>query len=140
VQGLAWGVASGLAFALLAVRNRGLVGDRDATDLAFGQNLWAAAALLPWVLWSGGPPAIGGREVALLLVLGVACTALAHTLFIAALAAVAAHTAATVAALEPVYGIALAIWLLGETPSVRTLAGGALIVGAAIVASRRAGD
>ncbi len=138
VQGLTWGVASGFAFALLAVRNRRLAADRNATDLAFGQNLWAAAFLLPLVAWSGTPPAIGARDVALLLVLGVACTALAHTLFIAALAAVAAHTAATVAALEPVYGIALAALLLGETPGPRALVGGALIVGAAIVASRRA--
>jgi drug/metabolite transporter (DMT)-like permease len=140
VQGLAWGVASGFAFALLAVRNRGLAPDRSAIDLAFGQNLWAAAFLLPLVVWSGGPSAIGARDIALLLVLGVACTALAHTLFIAALAGVAAVTAATVAALEPVYGIALAALLLRETPGLRTLAGGALIVGAAIAASRRAGE
>jgi len=37
-----------------------------------------------------------------------------------------------------VYGIALAAALLGEVPGPRTLAGGALIVGAAIAASRRA--
>ena len=139
VQGLAWGIVSGLTFALLAVRNRGLAADRAATDLAFGQNLWAAAFVLPFA-WSGAPSAIGGRDIALLLVLGIGCTALAHTLFIAALAGVAAHTAATVAALEPVYGIALAALLLGETPGPRTLAGGVLIVGAAIAASRRAGD
>ena len=41
------------------------------------------------------------------------------------------------AALEPVYGIVLAASLLDEIPSARTLAGGALIVAAAIVASRR---
>ncbi len=54
------------------------------------------------------------------------------------LAGVTAHTAATVTALEPVYGIALAALLLGEMPGVRILAGGALIIGAAIAASRRA--
>jgi drug/metabolite transporter (DMT)-like permease len=48
-----------------------------------------------------------------------------------------AHTASVVAALEPVYAIALAALLLHEIPSARTLAGGALIVAAALVASRR---
>src|SRR4029078_9291430 len=76
-------------------------------------------------------------ESALLLVLGVACTGLAHTLFIASMQRLSAHTASVVAALEPVYGIALAALLLQEIPTVRTLAGGVLIVAAALVASRR---
>ena len=43
----------------------------------------------------------------------IACTALAHTLFIAALSKLTAHTASVIAALEPVYGIVLAYALLG---------------------------
>ena len=71
--------------------------------------------------------------------LGLVCTALAHTLFIARAARdVSAHTASVVAALEPVYGIALAVAAAGRIPDARTLAGGALIVGAAIFATRRA--
>jgi drug/metabolite transporter (DMT)-like permease len=72
-------------------------------------------------------------------VLGVVCTALAHTLFIRSLRALSAHTASVVAALEPVYGIALALLLLGEVPPARTLAGAVLIVGAALYATRRSG-
>ena len=68
----------------------------------------------------------------LLVVLGLVCTALAHTLFIGGLAVVTAHTASVIAALEPVYGIALALVLLGEVPGARTIAGGALIVAAAV--------
>jgi drug/metabolite transporter (DMT)-like permease len=141
VQGLAWGVLSGFTFALLAVRNRGLAAGRGAADLAFGQNLWAFVVLLPIALLQGASVgALGAREIALLIVLGVVCTALAHTLFIASLADLTAHTAATIAALEPVYGIALAALLLGELPGTRTLVGGALIVGAAIAVSRRADE
>jgi drug/metabolite transporter (DMT)-like permease len=72
-------------------------------------------------------------------VLGVFCTALAHTLFISSLRRLSAHTASVVSALEPVYGIALAAGLLAEIPGPRTLAGAALIVTAAVLASRRAG-
>ena len=138
VQGLGWGLVSGFTFALIVVMNRRWTASRTATDIAFWQNLLAALVLLPFMWaapWEIGT--IGGREIMLLLVLGLACTALSHTLFIGALAAVSAHTASVIAALEPVYGIVLALAFLGEVPGLRTLAGGALIVAAAVVATRR---
>ena len=135
VQGLVWGVASGFTFALLAIGNRSLTQRHSAGAIALWQNACAALCLLPLALAAAAVP--GARDIALLLVLGVACTALAHTLFIGSLRAVSAHTASVVTALEPVYGIALAVALLGETPSARTLAGGALLIGAALYATRR---
>ena len=138
VQGLAWGIVSGFTFALLVVMNRRWTGTRTATDIAFWQNGLAALALLPFALaapWDIGT--VGAREIMLLIVLGLCCTALAHTLFIGALAVVTAHTASVIAALEPVYGIVLAVAFLGEVPGVRTIAGGALIVAAAVIATRR---
>ena len=138
VRGLALGVLSAFTFALLSVRNRKLVVRMTPTRIAFWQNLFAAACLAPIVAlierMSAWPAA---SDIGLLIVLGVACTGLAHTLFIASMQRVSAHTASVVAALEPVYGIALAVWLLGEVPSLRTVAGGTLIVAAALVASRR---
>jgi drug/metabolite transporter (DMT)-like permease len=139
VRGLAWGIVSGMSFALLAVLNRRYAATRRATDIAFWQNLCATAVLLPFAFARHASlGSIGAREILLLLALGLACTALAHTLFIASLRAITAHTAATVAALEPVYGTALAALLLGEVPTARTLAGGALVVGAALLATGRA--
>jgi drug/metabolite transporter (DMT)-like permease len=73
-----------------------------------------------------------------MLLLGIFCTALAHSLYTASLVRLPASTAAVCAALEPVYGIALALVLLGEVPGGRTLAGAAVIVVAAIVATHRA--
>jgi drug/metabolite transporter (DMT)-like permease len=78
------------------------------------------------------------RDVALVLILGVFCTALAHTLFIASMRRMSAQTASIVSILEPVYGIALAALLLGEVPGLRTLIGGGLIVSAAALATRDA--
>jgi len=135
VQGLAWGIVSGFSFALLAIGNRTLAKRHSAGAIALWQNACAALCLLPLALGAGAVP--GEREIVLLLVLGIVCTALAHTLFIGSLRALSAHTASVVTALEPVYGIALAFLLLGETPSARTLAGGALLVGAALQATRR---
>jgi drug/metabolite transporter (DMT)-like permease len=137
VQGLAWGLVCGFTFALLAVVNRSWAAGRPATDVAFWQNFWAALALLPLAIAAGPTPPIGLSGLALLLVLGLVCTAFAHTLFIAALRTVTAHTASVIAALEPVYGIALALLLLDEVPGWRTVTGAVLIVGAAILASQR---
>ena len=136
VQGLCWGMLSGLMFALLTVGNRALVSRRSATGVALWQNACAAACLLPG--FALDPVLPTSRDLALLIVLGVVCTALAHTLFIRSMRVLSAHTASVIAALEPVYGIALAFALLGEAPGWRTLIGAALIVGAALRASSRA--
>jgi drug/metabolite transporter (DMT)-like permease len=137
VQGLAWGIVSGLAFALLALANRTLATRHAAGTIALWQNACAAACLLPLVVLAPALP--DAHALVLLLILGVVCTALAHTLFVRSLRVLSAHTASVVTALEPVYGIALAFLLLGETPPARTLAGAVLIIGAAVwaTASRR---
>ena len=135
VQGLLWALLSGFTFALLAVGNRALVAQHSAGEIALWQNGCAALCLLPIVVFERSVPA--ARDVGLLVLLGVVCTALAHTLFIRSMRALSAHGASVVAALEPVYGIALAFLLLHEAPEPRTLAGAVLIVAAAILASRR---
>ena len=136
IAGLAWGVAAGATFAWLAVRNRAHVRNTPALALALWQNAFAAGWLLPLVLLTPQARAPLAGEWILIVVLGVACTALAHTLFIASMRTLSAHTASVIAALEPVYGIALAALLVHQTPDTAALAGGLLIVAAAIVASR----
>jgi len=138
VRGLAWGVLSGATFAWLAVRNRRFARTHAARTIALWQNAFAAVCLLPVVLLLDTAVRPTARELALLALLGIVCTALAHTLFVASLATVSAHAASVVAALEPVYGIALAAALLGERPTYGMLAGCALLVIAAVVASRDA--
>jgi len=139
VRGLAWGILSGFMFALMTVRTRKYAASRWSSEMALWQNAVAALCVLPIVLWQGG---VGGpidaAELGKVLLLGVICTALAHTLYAASLARLPASTVSVCAALEPVYGIALAIVLLNEIPDARTLFGAVLLVIAAIVASRRA--
>jgi len=134
-QGVMWGVLAGLSFAVLSLCNRALVRVHSAIRVAFHQDAAAMVLLAPLMplVWSPLSP----RDVALLVLLGVFCTALAHALFIQAMTVVAARTAAIVSTLEPVYGIALAWLLLGEVPAMRTLAGGALILAAVLWATLR---
>ncbi|MEO8755454.1 MAG: DMT family transporter, partial [Casimicrobiaceae bacterium] len=138
VRGLGWGVLSGFMFALMTVRTRKLSPHGWSSEMALWQNTVAALCVAPVVWWQGG---LGGpidaHTLLLVVLLGVFCTALAHSLFIASLARISASTVAVVAALEPVYGILLAVFLLGEIPGWRTVAGATLLVAAAILASRR---
>ena len=125
-QGLVWGVAAGSSFAVLSLLNRGLRQRYSSAALAFWQDGVAAILLFPVLFWQGfeWTP----REFVLLAVLGIVCTALAHGLFIQALAKIPAHSATLVSNLEPVYGILLAIVFLGEVPTGRTIIGGGIVL------------
>ena len=139
--GALYGILSGLTFAILALVNRDNARHGDPVATAFFQNLFAALslglfiALLHWVAPNSAElNAPRPWDLPGLIFLGVACTALAHTLFIKSLAVIRAQTASVITSLEPVYGIVLAFFLLKEVPSLSTLAGGILIIGATLAA------
>ncbi|MBN1441024.1 MAG: DMT family transporter [Anaerolineales bacterium] len=131
-QGILWGLAAGVSFAVLALFNRKLVQTHPPLTVAFYQLGFAAAAGLPWAAGSEAAP--DARDLAWLLVLGIFCTAVAQTLYIGSLRHLPARTAGVVVGLEPVYGIFLAWILLGEIPGAGTLLGGAVILGAVYLA------
>lgn len=131
--GAIWGLLSGLSFALLQLINKGYRQRYGAVAIAFYQNLFAWLSLLAVGPLSG--LALSTGDIGLLLILGVLCTAVAHTLFIESLAVLRTQTASVISALEPVYGIVLAALLLGEVPNLRTLLGGGLVIGTTVWAS-----
>lgn len=135
VRGVLWGLGAGLTFALLSVLNRGLAARHPSVAVAFYQDLVAGLALAPVAVVAGLPAS--ARDWGLIAVLGVVCTAAAHTLFIEGMKGVGARTASILGSLEPVYGILLALAFLGESPSPRTLAGGAVVLAAALAATVR---
>ncbi len=136
-QGVLWGLGAGLTFSVLSLLNRRLARSQSSLVVAFYQDLFALAFLSPFVASSG--TRMTGRTVGLLAVLGVVSTAVAHTLFIHGLKRVPARTASIISSLEPVYGILLAVAFLKETPASGTLAGGALILAAALAVTLKAG-
>jgi len=138
-QGVIWGVFSALTFAVLAMLNRRLSRGLSPRLIAAGQNAVAGLVLAPAILLS--PPALTRLDMARLVVLGTVCTALAHALYIQGLRSVRIPVVGVVTALEPVYGILLAAILLGEVPSPRSMAGGAIIVGLVMwTAASRSGE
>ncbi len=137
-SGLLWALFSGLLFSLLSLTNRAGGARFPAAQAALWQNLVVALCLLPFA----APGLADVRAVDWLWIglLGVFCTGIAHSLFVAALAVIKARTAAVVFGMEPVYGIAVAWALFAERPSLTMLAGGALIVLAIILSSRLASE
>ncbi|MCW2291575.1 drug/metabolite transporter (DMT)-like permease [Pseudomonas sp. BIGb0408] len=127
-EGLLWGVLSGASYAAIAVANKHVSSKVDGLSSCWWQCLAISVALLPWCLWE--LPAIGRHDWWQLAALGVLCTALAYSLFIASLRHVHTHTAAVVIAMEPIYAIAGAWLLFGSVPSVGMVLGGLLILGA----------
>ncbi|MFZ6046385.1 DMT family transporter [Pseudomonas sp. CR3202] len=134
-QGLLSAILSGLLFSLLSLLNRVSVKGLDPVKAALCQNLTIVLLLAPfcWPLLAG----VKAMDWLWIALLGVFCTGLAHSLFVASLKVLKARTTAVIFALEPVYGIAFAWWLFDEQPGLRMLAGGALIIFAIALSARK---
>lgn len=74
----------------------------------------------------------------LLIVLGTICTAAPHTMIASSLRHLRAKTFSLIACTQPLYGVGLAVVLLNEQPSWKTLLGGTLIILAAVYETVRA--
>lgn len=129
-QGLLWGVLSAFTFAVLSLLSRSYVRVYPTLTVAFYQQAFAALCALPLALRGQSVPS--GRDLLLLIVLGVVFTALAQGLAVASLRYLRAQTVGVAYGLEPVYGVLLAWLLLNEQPAARTLCGGFLICCAVI--------
>ncbi|MCC7369436.1 MAG: DMT family transporter [Chloroflexi bacterium] len=127
-RGVAWGLIGAATFALLAVLNRWTQRLASSLTASLYQNGVAALVLLPLLAAAPVESLLQPRTLGLLLVLGVGCTAVAHTLFIAGLRRMTAQLASLLAGLEPVWGILLAVLMLDEWPTSRALLGGTIIV------------
>lgn len=131
--GLLWGLLSGATFGVLAVLNRRYLSGVDAFHVAGLQNLIVCLLLSPWALTQ--LPSVSLGSWGWILILGVACTGLAHLLFVASLRRLHARTAGLVVALEPVYAIVFAWVLFSQVPGLRTTIGGAIMMAAILSAS-----
>jgi DME family drug/metabolite transporter len=128
-RGIALGLASGVAYAVVVLGMRGLRG-LDPIWLSAVNNLGGALALAGGAglligSWPGRPSA---AELAILAVFGVVQMAIPYALFARGLRDIPAPEAGLIGLLEPVLN---PIWVLlvhGETPAPATLAGGALLL------------
>jgi drug/metabolite transporter (DMT)-like permease len=134
-QGVLWGLASGLSFSFLSIINRNLSQKYSSLIIAFFQDSIAAILLFPAFLFL--KPIIDFKNFFWLVILGVVCTALSHTLFIKGMRYIKARSASIISTFEPIYAIILAILFLKEIPDLRTFLGGLLIISAVLVVTAR---
>lgn len=132
-QGVLWGVLCAFSCALVSLLGRTSVRTMPPVSVTFYQQAFGALFSLPALLTFSGT--LTARDALLLVLLGVLFTAGAQALIMSSLRHIRAQTASVIIALEPVYGILLAILFLGEIPTSRTWLGGALICSAVFFAS-----
>lgn len=134
-SGMIWGMVGSVSYAVMSLLNRKFVSRYEGSVVAFYEQGTAALLMLPILLFDR--PHASALDWALLAVLGVVLTGIAHSLFISGMRSVRAQTAGVIASLESVYGIAAAALLIGEFPTLHELAGGAVILGTAFVSTLR---
>jgi drug/metabolite transporter (DMT)-like permease len=131
--------SSGLSYALMLLGLRWLArregGNAAVATVALG-NLLASLIALPMAL---PIRSIAGHDVAVLLYLGVVQIGLAYVCLTRAMGHVPALQAATLLAVEPALNPVWTLLIHGERPGVWPLAGGAVILGATLINTWRAG-
>ncbi len=138
IAGILWGMCSSFTYAVLSLLNRKLSGSYKSTVVCFFEQSIATVILLPSLVLVDF--VFDANEFLLIIFLGVVCTAIAHSLFVAALKKIRAQTAGVVSSMESVYGIVLALMILGEMPSLNEIMGGSIILAVTLFASFGAGD
>ena len=129
---------SSLFFALHIMFNGYFVEKQDPVILSTVQ--FAVVAIISWIFaffFEPFPTAIGFEGIASVLYLGIFCTGLAYFLQTAAQRYTLATHAAIILSLESVFGILLAVVMLGEVFTLRMLVGCITIFGAILITELR---
>lgn len=136
-QGVLWGIGSAM---LITVRNlfvRRIIRSYPGPVIMFYHTAITAIVLLPFAAANPGLGPIVG-EWPWFLLLGTVFTALNQTLYAASLQHLSAKTVSIIATLLPLYSTTLALLLLGEVPTARTVIGGIVVVAAVMTETVRA--
>ena len=133
--GLLAGLLSGFAYAGFALLVKGLSQRLDSVAMVLTECALDGLLLLPLALWQtlSVGYALTHRDLLVALVLGLVCTALAYSLWMEGVRWVRMQHSAVLGFLSPVAAPLYALLLLGQSISVWTAAGGALILVAGIL-------
>jgi drug/metabolite transporter (DMT)-like permease len=134
--GLSFLAAFAQAFYVLAARH-GFPGvppvEAAATTMGLAAIGYIVIAVLTGQLAGLAAPLVSTDALVPVLLAGLVGAAIPTLCFITGIRLLGASRAAILATLEPVVGVALAAWLLGEQPAPIQLIGGVLILAAAVV-------
>lgn len=138
LYGILLGMGSSLTYAMLSLLNRRFTADYSSSQVCFYEQGVATIVLLP-IMFILRPEVIAA-DIPYLIVLGIVCTAIAHSLFIASFAGLKVRTAGIISGMETVYSIILASLILAELPSMREIIGGVIILGVVMYSTLKSGE
>lgn len=135
--GVLLGLGAAVLYALIVLLNKFLQ-DIGGIERTFTQLGGSALSLLPYVLLTGG--FAGFRPTPLSFsALGLLClvhTGLAYLLYFSAVGQLPGQTVAVLSYIDPVFAVLLSALVLREPLTLLQIAGGALILGAALLSER----
>jgi len=124
--GIVFGLIASITCCMLVLINRYFSRKYPAPVILFYQQGTAVLIMLPLLLILR--PVVEMAQVGLLVIYGIAFTAVAQILFIKGLKKVKGVTAGLVSGLEPVYAILFSLLLLSEVPRIHEIIGGIIII------------
>jgi len=128
-QGVALGLASGLAYAIVATGMRGLRGLNPIWMSTILNLLGSLTLGLALVASSGSGPAVPtGSQTLILIAFGVVQMAIPYILFARGLRDVGTAEAGLIALIEPILNPIWVVFLIHEWPTAPTLLGGSLLL------------
>ena len=136
----AYAAAAGAAacYALAGIYMRHSAVGAKPTAVAAASQLWAAAVFIPALPFFPAPAPLDTVVAFNLLALGIVSSGIAYLVYFHLIADIGPTRAITVTFLIPIFGILWGVLFLGETLTIPTVIGAALVLaGTALAASRR---
>jgi len=135
MQGVLFGLFSALCYAIRILILKQHVENYHGSMLMFYQTTVISIVLLPMLFFMD----LSGfqSQFPFLLLLALLTTAIGHSLMVHSLKFFSASAATIISSVQPIFGIVLAFFFLGEIPHMNTYIGGALILSTVIIESIR---
>ena len=135
MQGVLFGLFSALCYAIRILILKQHVENYRGSMLMFYQTFVISIVLLPVMFFMD----LSGfqSQYPFLLLLALLTTAIGHSLMVHSLKFFSASAATIISSVQPIFGIILAFFFLGEIPHINTYIGGALILSTVVIESIR---
>jgi drug/metabolite transporter (DMT)-like permease len=135
VAGLLAALFTGFGYATYTISVKGLTRIVAPSTISMAEAAGDTLLVLPLAVWQLGSTGyqLDGRAWVAAVVMGVFCTAIPYTLWIVGTKRVRVEHVTILGFIEPVAGPLFAVFLVGQLPTLWTVVGGAMILGAGLV-------
>ena len=135
LAGLLAALFTGFGYATYTISVKGLTKIVSPSTISMTEAAGDTLLVLPLAIWQFSSTGyhLDGRVWLAAVIMGVACTAIPYTLWIEGTRRVRVEHVTVLGYVEPVAGPLYAVFLVGQMPTIWTVIGGALILGAGLL-------